>query len=519
MEENGIHAENGHHNNLFEEQRESDFQGRNGEKRVGKEEEGNDGGNGDHHHHGPPLSKFVIITVSFLIVTVFGLCIGLIAVGLERGAVEESETGRITNFLTLTVTQEIVNFGDNSSLSVYCVKGSGSCWQEMNGTFGVRIASNASKEINLLVQNSLDVEEVILHAHGQVPPSSSDGVPYISSSPVPAGRTRLMSWKALEKGCPNGLGSYYLHSHFSFQSSEGLTFPFILEQELPLEHPLSNVANKAQEVVMFINELCPRLEKYPLYDCNHQKIFQFRQNAILENTGQDISTSYKYILVNGKPPNKPLHIQITKREISITTPSYIKLKVINSASISNFMLSFGGVNGTVLAADGQLVQPYSSSQMWISVGQRLDILVAFNSDGNYPITATVADGSKKGRTVGMWIDLQSPPLSSPFPSFSSVPTMSTRTEVELTAFVPISEKLPDKFFVIWLTGEHGFHGINGTSYQLYPQAFLPISPNPKPLLVSFGDRVHIEFHAQDAHEHPVKKRISTYFLQNKFLQL
>jgi len=53
-----------------------------------------------------------------------------------------------------------------------------------------------------------------------------------------------------------------------------------------------------------------------------------------------------------------------------------------------------------------------------------------------------------------------------------------------------------------LTGDNGFDSINGFSYQLVPFVVRQ-APNPYPIVVKYGDRVHIKILNFNADSHGI----------------
>jgi FtsP/CotA-like multicopper oxidase with cupredoxin domain len=191
--------------------------------------------------------------------------------------------------------------------------------------------------------------------------------------------------------------------------------------------------------------------------------------------------------------------------------------------MSNFLIVLPeGLNATLIAADGHYVKPYKNNTLWISVAQRLDILLYINSAGVFPIlavTESVYDG--KSKQTGIMLQGMNFPRkflhivgindtdATVFNTTSDLTPgmMSDQTEINLEAFFPLENKPVNTTLKLDLTGDNGFMSINNRSYLLPPM--VPVfQPNPYPYLVHYGDRVVIEMvnrnpdsHAMHLHGH------------------
>ena len=444
------------------------------------------------------VSKGLIIVMSCFFVVIFLLILLLFSLGIVFDNFRK--TGPPPVFRTHLAIQPIEMEYNGTSFTCYQFVGNGSCWKEMSGIWTINIPKESSDEIIFVVRNNASFQ-ITLRAYGQTTDYQMDGVPFLPSSPIASSRSSELSihTKGDKRVFPNNKGTYLLHSSFAFQRYEGLSLPLLIQQDLPPSHTLAPMVNKAEEVVFMISQVCPKVEGQPSLDCSHQLVFNFLKNS--SSSPFSLSSplpSYLLTLVNLKTKENPSRVKVKKG-------AKVRLRIINGGSLNNFVVSFGGLNATVFASDGQLTLPFTTNEVWVGLGQRLDVLLEYETQGNFQVTATTANNQDTPTTVGMWIDVESLPDNSL--TFSSLPNprkMEFQTESFLRAFKNLPHKESDKVFVISLTGKFASFGVNGFSYQVYPFAPLPLAPNPRPLLVNFGDRVHIEFYSEDGCEHPVK---------------
>jgi FtsP/CotA-like multicopper oxidase with cupredoxin domain len=77
-----------------------------------------------------------------------------------------------------------------------------------DGTFGITTA--VGRQFRVRVENQLD-RPTLIHWHGLAPPWQQDGVPGVSSPPIPAGGSADYDFP-LRYG-----GTFYMHSHEGLQ--------------------------------------------------------------------------------------------------------------------------------------------------------------------------------------------------------------------------------------------------------------------------------------------------------------
>ena len=76
-------------------------------------------------------------------------------------------------------------------------------------------------DAEILVRNKLPNEEVSIHWHGILLPPEEDGVAYVNTPPIFAGKERLFKFKIRQNG------TYWYHSHTMVQEQKGVYGAFI----------------------------------------------------------------------------------------------------------------------------------------------------------------------------------------------------------------------------------------------------------------------------------------------------
>ena len=70
-------------------------------------------------------------------------------------------------------------------------------------------------DVKIRVHNRMPVETSI-HWHGILLPNKQDGVPYLTTSPIKAGKTYIFEFPVIQSG------TYWYHSHTGLQEQRGV---------------------------------------------------------------------------------------------------------------------------------------------------------------------------------------------------------------------------------------------------------------------------------------------------------
>jgi len=99
---------------------------------------------------------------------------------------------------------------------------------------------------------------------------------------------------------------------------------------------------------------------------------------------------YDAFLANDRPLADPQIVRVQRG-------GHIRLRVINSASSSQFWLDLGELVGRVVATDGHPVHAVAGNRFPLAMAQRLDILIDLPRAGAFPILARLeGDGRQTG---------------------------------------------------------------------------------------------------------------------------
>ncbi|MBA1241654.1 copper resistance system multicopper oxidase [Pseudomonas japonica] len=260
--------------------------------------------------------------------------------------------------------------------------------------------------VTLRVHNRLD-EPTSLHWHGIVLPANMDGVPGLSFHGIPPGGMYEYRFKVRQHG------TYWYHSHSGFQEQIGVYGPLVIE-------PREATQPAIREQVMMLTDwtdqdparIFARLKKEPgYYNQNQRTLGDFIHDAGQHGLGNTLrerwmwtrmrmdptdladvtGQAYTY-LVNGRAPDDNF--------TALFAPGQpLRLRFINGSAMTYFDVRIPGLKMTVVAADGQPVQPVSVDEFRIAVAETLDVLVQPEAEGPYTVFAQAMDRSGYARAT------------------------------------------------------------------------------------------------------------------------
>ena len=255
-------------------------------------------------------------------------------------------------------------------------------------------------EITIHVTNNL-AESSSIHWHGIIIPPAMDGVPGISFDGIPAGETFTYKFPVVQSG------TYWYHSHSGFQEQTGVYGAIVIEpKEELLEYDkeyvisLSDWSDEKPDSVYrkiklsadyynfsqrtvgdFFSEVS---EKGFLAAFNDRKMWN--NMAMTDRDLSDV-TGYTYTyLMNGQNP-------ATNFKALFKNGEKIRLRFINSAAMTFFDVRIPGLKMSVVASDGNYVQPVSVDEFRIGVAETYDVIVEPKDDTAYAIFAQSLDRS------------------------------------------------------------------------------------------------------------------------------
>ena len=296
------------------------------------------------------------------------------------------------NVFNLSIEKIAVNITGNPSIA-----------KTVNGMLsGPTLRWKEGDTVTINVTNNLN-EDTSIHWHGIILPASMDGVPGFSNfNGIKPGETFTYKFPILQSG------TYWYHSHSGFQEQEGVFGAIIIEPKIkdPYEYDREYVISlsdwsdekpssvyrkiklsssyynfKQRTVGDFIDEV---KEKGFFEAFSERKMWNE-----MKMTDRDISdvSGYTYTyLMNGENP-------ATGFKALFKNGEKIRLRFINSEDMTFYDVRIHGLKMTVVAADGNNIQPVTVDEFRIGVAETYDVIVEPEVNKAYSIFAQSIDRS------------------------------------------------------------------------------------------------------------------------------
>ena len=319
----------------------------------------------------------------------------------------------------LTIGEQAVNFTGTPRIGT-----------TVNGSLPAPILRwREGDRVTLRVTNRLP-DTSSIHWHGIILPSEMDGVPGIATgfSGIKPGETFTYRFPVTQSG------TYWYHSHSGFQEQTGLYGAIIIDPKEPApftydrdyvvmlsdwtdENPTS-VYSKLKKLSHYYN-FNERTHADLIKDINEKGLAatwsdrkMWSQMRMSQRDLSDV-TGYTYtFLTNGQTPTNGWTGLYKKGE-------RIRLRFINGSAMTFFDVRIPGLKMTVVAADGQYVEPVSVDEFRIGVAETYDVIVEPKDGSAYTIFAQ--DIARSGYTRGTLTT--DPSLSAAVPEMDRVPNL------------------------------------------------------------------------------------------------
>jgi CopA family copper-resistance protein len=259
--------------------------------------------------------------------------------------------------------------------------------------------------VTIRVTNRLTAPTSI-HWHGMILPANMDGVPGISFPGIPPGATFTYRFPVLQSG------TYWYHSHSRFQEQVGLYGPIVIvprdgeRHHADSEHVLllsdwtdinpEHIYRKLKVQSDYFNYGRRTLADF-FTDIRKQGLSQamadrrmWGQMRMNDTDILDVSSHAYTYLMNGVTPVGNWTGLFRRGE-------KVRLRIINGSSMSLFDIRIPGLKLTVVAADGQDVEPVTVDEFRIGTAEVYDVIVEPKEDRAYTIFAQAMDRSGYAR--------------------------------------------------------------------------------------------------------------------------
>jgi CopA family copper-resistance protein len=271
--------------------------------------------------------------------------------------------------------------------------------------------------VTLRVTNRLSVPGSI-HWHGMIVPADMDGVPGLSFDGIGPGETYAYRFKV------NQSGTYWYHSHSRFQEQTGLYGAIVIEPRGGERH------HADREHVVLLSDWTD-LDPEHIYRTlkRHSAFFNFGQRTVGDFFNDVREQGWKPTIADRRTWGQMRMDPTDLADVSGyaytylmngTTPAgnwtglfqrgeRVRLRFINGSSMSFFDVRMPGLKLTVVAADGQDVEPVTVDEFRIGTAEVYDVIVQPQADQAYTIFAQSLDRSGYARgTLAPRVDMQAP---------------------------------------------------------------------------------------------------------------
>jgi FtsP/CotA-like multicopper oxidase with cupredoxin domain len=262
-------------------------------------------------------------------------------------------------------------------------------------------------------------EETSLHWHGLYLPNKEDGVPYLTQMPIEPNTTHIYRFPIIQNG------THWYHSHSGLQEQIGMYGSMVLLKRTD-DPTFRKGIDDLPTVPVILSEWT---------DYNPDNVHRMLHNAndwfaIKKNTVQSYGEAIKAGHFKTKLTNewkRMLAMDVSdvyyeKFLINGTSESQlsqfeagdkVRLRISNGGASSYFWLTYAGGKITVVANDGNDVEPVEVDRLIIGVSETYDVIVTIPTENtSYEFLATPEDRTK---SASIYIGSGIKQLVSPLP--------------------------------------------------------------------------------------------------------
>ena len=249
----------------------------------------------------------------------------------------------------------------------------------------------------IYVHNNLD-EETSLHWHGLFLPNQYDGVPNLTQMPIKPHATHLYKFPIIQSG------THFYHSHSMFQEQIGMYGMFIMNKRKEWDIPTIPVT-LSEWADMKPEEINRRLHNANDWFAIKKGTTQSYAEAIKTGhfktkitnewkrmNAMDVSdVYYDNFLINGKNQNEQPQFKAGDK---------VRLRIANGGASDYYWLNYAGGKITVVASDGNDVQPVEVDRLIIAVSETYDVIVTIPENKSFEFLVTPEDRTK---SASLWL--------------------------------------------------------------------------------------------------------------------
>ncbi len=289
----------------------------------------------------------------------------------------------------------------------------------INGSIpGPLLRWREGETVTLRVRNRLP-HDTSIHWHGILLPANMDGVPGFSFAGIAPDGMYEYRFKVIQSG------TYWYHSHSGFQEQLGVYGALIIDPKEPDPFAYD------RDYVVFLSDwtdesparvLAKLKKRSDYYNQGRRTLGDFINDVADKGWSDTVSDRWAWAKMNMSPTDLA--------DISGATYTYllngqapdgnwtglfqpgerIRLRLINGSAMSYFDFRIPGLKLTVVAADGQNVEPVQVDEVRLAVAETLDVIIEPDGSQNaYTLFAQAMDRSGYARgTLAVRDGLQAP---------------------------------------------------------------------------------------------------------------
>jgi CopA family copper-resistance protein len=287
----------------------------------------------------------------------------------------------------LYVADTIVNYGGKPKRAI-----------AVNGSIPMpTLTFTEGDTAEIYVHNKLK-EETSLHWHGLFLPNRYDGVPNLTQMPIMPGETYLYKFPIKQHG------THWYHSHTGLQEQIGMYGAFIMNKRKEWNIPtlpvvLSEWTNMNPKEVE--RSLHAASDWFAIQKGTTQSYLEAIKSGHFKTkvanewkrmNAMDVSdVYYDKFLINGKNQNEQPQYKAGDK---------VRLRIANGGASSYFWLKYAGGKVTVVATDGNDVEPVEVDRLIIAPSETYDVVVTIPENKSYEFLVTPEDRTK---SASLWL--------------------------------------------------------------------------------------------------------------------
>ena len=254
----------------------------------------------------------------------------------------------------------------------------------------------------IYVHNEMN-EETSLHWHGLFLPNKEDGVPNLTQMPIKPHTTHIYRFPIIQNG------THWYHSHSGLQEQIGMYGNFVMLKKTNDPTFRKGIDDLATVPIVLsewtnikpenIHRMLHNANDYPALKKNAVQSYgeaikagHFKtklKNEWKRMLAMDVSdVYYDKILMNGKPSTDLTRIEGKQ----LKGGDKVRLRISNGGASSYFWLTYAGGKITVVANDGNDVEPVEVDRLIIAVSETYDVVVTIPAENTaFEFLATTED--------------------------------------------------------------------------------------------------------------------------------